>query len=250
MNRYKIADEMIQLGYKHIEMDETVKACDAWLSAWEEIKLILDEEKITDLQALEKEYEWTEFLSNYIQDVEMELHNAGLENEKYIHKRIKYCNEMIKLCDQEDKLIIENSKRAIADSYFALGDTEECDKLYSQWLNEDPAWGWGYIGWADCYGFGTKKIKPYLNKAEEIIRRAVEKKDVHDRIDVLMRAIEIYSELKQTEKADELKKEMKQLEKLPKRAPIVNAPFKTVKVGRNDPCPCGSGKKYKKCCGK
>lgn len=24
----------------------------------------------------------------------------------------------------------------------------------------------------------------------------------------------------------------------------------TVKVGRNDPCPCGSGKKYKFCCGK
>ena len=22
------------------------------------------------------------------------------------------------------------------------------------------------------------------------------------------------------------------------------------KVGRNEPCPCGSGKKYKKCCGK
>ena len=24
----------------------------------------------------------------------------------------------------------------------------------------------------------------------------------------------------------------------------------TEKIGRNDPCPCGSGKKYKKCCGK
>lgn len=23
----------------------------------------------------------------------------------------------------------------------------------------------------------------------------------------------------------------------------------TAKIGRNDPCPCGSGKKYKKCCG-
>lgn len=22
------------------------------------------------------------------------------------------------------------------------------------------------------------------------------------------------------------------------------------KVGRNDPCPCGSGKKYKRCCGR
>ena len=30
-------------------------------------------------------------------------------------------------------------------------------------------------------------------------------------------------------------------------APIVN---NTPKVGRNDPCPCGSGKKYKNCCGK
>ncbi len=25
---------------------------------------------------------------------------------------------------------------------------------------------------------------------------------------------------------------------------------KEAKVGRNEPCPCGSGKKYKKCCGK
>lgn len=31
-----------------------------------------------------------------------------------------------------------------------------------------------------------------------------------------------------------------------KTQPIVNAE----KIGRNDPCPCGSGKKYKKCCGK
>ena len=30
-----------------------------------------------------------------------------------------------------------------------------------------------------------------------------------------------------------------------KRAPVV----RKVKVGRNDPCPCGSGLKYKKCCG-
>ena len=25
---------------------------------------------------------------------------------------------------------------------------------------------------------------------------------------------------------------------------------KEKKIGRNDPCPCGSGKKYKKCCGR
>ncbi|WP_257791156.1 SEC-C metal-binding domain-containing protein [Salicibibacter kimchii] len=28
-----------------------------------------------------------------------------------------------------------------------------------------------------------------------------------------------------------------------------NPAKKVEKVGRNEPCPCGSGKKYKKCCG-
>jgi len=32
----------------------------------------------------------------------------------------------------------------------------------------------------------------------------------------------------------------------PKRDPVK----KDKKVGRNDPCPCGSGRKYKKCCGR
>lgn len=27
-------------------------------------------------------------------------------------------------------------------------------------------------------------------------------------------------------------------------------PISVTKIGRNDPCPCGSGQKYKKCCGK
>ncbi|MEI3507580.1 MAG: SEC-C metal-binding domain-containing protein [Bacilli bacterium] len=27
-------------------------------------------------------------------------------------------------------------------------------------------------------------------------------------------------------------------------------PKRTSKIGRDDPCPCGSGKKYKNCCGK
>lgn len=32
--------------------------------------------------------------------------------------------------------------------------------------------------------------------------------------------------------------------------PVMQAKHSADKVGRNDPCPCGSGKKYKKCCGK
>ncbi|MBQ8914367.1 MAG: SEC-C domain-containing protein [Lachnospiraceae bacterium] len=43
--------------------------------------------------------------------------------------------------------------------------------------------------------------------------------------------------------SEEKRKELYKTEKSSKT--IVKPP----KVGRNDPCPCGSGKKYKKCCG-
>src|SRR5208337_3104026 len=32
--------------------------------------------------------------------------------------------------------------------------------------------------------------------------------------------------------------------------PLSQATPRKAKVGRNDPCPCGSGKKFKKCCGR
>jgi hypothetical protein len=35
---------------------------------------------------------------------------------------------------------------------------------------------------------------------------------------------------------------------VPKKVKPFVQPEPTIKVGRNDPCPCGSGKKYKKCC--
>lgn len=37
-----------------------------------------------------------------------------------------------------------------------------------------------------------------------------------------------------------------------KDEPVIHGTYKRIgpKIGRNDPCPCGSGKKYKKCCGR
>lgn len=40
------------------------------------------------------------------------------------------------------------------------------------------------------------------------------------------------------------------LQELAKAAPAKPVGEKKPKIGRNDPCPCGSGKKYKKCCGR
>ena len=44
----------------------------------------------------------------------------------------------------------------------------------------------------------------------------------------------------------ELRAEQQQNGQLPKVETVVHD---GPRIGRNDPCPCGSGKKYKKCCG-
>lgn len=51
--------------------------------------------------------------------------------------------------------------------------------------------------------------------------------------------LEEWNDIFSEEKKKELYKEQK----------ISTTIVKGHKVGRNDPCPCGSGKKYKKCCG-
>ena len=48
---------------------------------------------------------------------------------------------------------------------------------------------------------------------------------------------------------DEIFDEEKKKE-LYREAKKANTVVKGKKIGRNDPCPCGSGKKYKHCCGK
>ncbi len=54
--------------------------------------------------------------------------------------------------------------------------------------------------------------------------------------------------------AREKKKQRQALIQTDEDAPLPDAPVEQAKAektpGRNDPCPCGSGRKYKKCCGK
>lgn len=58
---------------------------------------------------------------------------------------------------------------------------------------------------------------------------------------------------KRYEKREERKRQQRMVVS-PDDAPLPDAPVEQARAaehpGRNDPCPCGSGKKYKKCCGK
>ncbi|MBQ3235847.1 MAG: preprotein translocase subunit SecA [Clostridia bacterium] len=72
--------------------------------------------------------------------------------------------------------------------------------------------------------------------------------DMIERIQVDTVGILLKSEVKATPKRQEAKKELQEGGGSSENRPTGTI-VKAKKVGRNDPCPCGSGKKYKNCCG-
>lgn len=249
MTDYKKIDDKIQKGYELILERNVASGCDSWLNAWDSIKQAMKENQLHYLEELQDKFKWSDFLLNYVQDMEAELHNVGLSNKEYYHKRMLYCEELLKFCKKEDVLMIGNIKRAIADSYFELGDTEKCDQLYSLWLDENSDWGWGYIGWSACYWFKRAKNSSYIKKSIEILEKALPRENVSERMEIVGRLIKLYMKTGRHLEANELKKEFRTTSLLNRMASNTIILY-SEKVGRNDPCPCGSGKKYKKCCGK
>lgn len=98
----------------------------------------------------------------------------------------------------------------------------------------------------------VKKVKK-LNK--QIIKNASDQRRWGMAKSMLMAAVKAGVDI---ENHNELSKFMyshslEQLETLKNEDEIKSIPDftpKIGKIGRNDPCPCGSGKKYKKCCGR
>jgi uncharacterized protein len=114
-------------------------------------------------------------------------------------------------------------------------------------LIDGEAWAWGFWEgidlraeawepiWSSEVGEFAEKI--YLLGAEEIEEEEMQLVD--DPVKRHKMAIEVEAAI------PHIHRYWKPLRKSAVQQVQRNAP----KVGRNDPCPCGSGKKYKKCCG-
>jgi len=235
MERFAEIEAKIEEGYTHIYKNDYTEGCRIWLTAWEELKSLMDDDGIADIQGIDDKYPWREFISNFVQDFEMELRNAGTVDKSYCQKRITYCRELCERCGTE-QLMMENTRRAIAESYFDMGEHEQGEREFEAMIQDDPTFGWGYIGWADSYAWDRKE--PQFEKAYSILDRGLSEAGLRDRKDVLERAVNYCEESGDEEKGRIYKKELRQASSV-----------RVTKVGRNEPCPCGSGKKYKKCCG-
>ena len=91
-------------------------------------------------------------------------------------------------------------------------------------------------------GYGqVNPIQAYTTEGYELFDKLL------DRIDKDIATFLLKAEVRQNvERKQTLKGNANDGKEAVKQKPVK----KSLKIGRNDPCPCGSGKKYKQCCGK
>ncbi len=237
---FELLDDKMQAGYDLQGPAEAPAACHIWLEAWRDVLGLLDKGGLPSIHAFDERFRGSQSLFNWIQDLEDALWNAGLEDRQFLTARIAVCEEGLRRFPAEDDLMTENRRRALAESYFELGETGKAEALYRDWLHADPRWGWGWIGWSDGHGFTRTQLQDWP-RAEQILREGLAVDQVRDRLDMLERLADVCEEQGRKGEATELRKEAKRS--------VTTTRVTKQKIGRNEPCPCGSGKKFKKCCG-
>jgi preprotein translocase subunit SecA len=89
-------------------------------------------------------------------------------------------------------------------------------------------------------GKGTPKN---YQRAEDLLRRGYAVSGVRDRDAVADWLRLVCEETGRPQEAHDFARRASAI-----GAPAPPSPARMAKAGRNEPCPCGSGKKYKKCC--
>jgi tetratricopeptide (TPR) repeat protein len=181
------------MGYDKQENDRGEEACEMWLKAWTGILKIMDEKNVKIIDDFDKKFRGTQSVWNWVQDVEMELGNAGYNNSKFLKARIEFTGNYLKRFPDENQNVLRNMKRAFGDSHFQLGDIKTAESLYEEWLKQDPEWGWGWIGYSDCYWLYREENKDF-EKAEEILKRGLDVPQVESREDMIDRLVDLYEE--------------------------------------------------------
>lgn len=249
----------IGAGYRLIWHGQKAAGCDQWLLAWEIVKQLTTAD-IRSTETLDRRHRrLSEYVSNWCQDFEMELGNAGLDAPLYHEARVRYVREFLALFPDEDSLVYLTMRRAEGEALWNLDRRAEAETVFSALVERLPDEAWGYIGWADQYWLMDDSPKEY-ETAETIMWRALERPNLQDRSDLLERLADLYDAWGKPEKRDAARAEIKALQQPlePRREPVqpdipeflpeetAVAPVKR-KLGRNDPCWCGSGVKYKRC---
>ena len=247
-------DDLVQKGYDCFEEEKAADGLHLWQDAWDIFVSIIKQlpEKDT-LYGLMEEQDYVYPIDSWLEDYEMELGNASKYGE-----RIAFCQQILELFDWEED---DDScfRCGIGESLFREGKTAEAYEYYENWLSHEPqnvngnnSFSWilfengdarrAYemirkVTWGVSCDVDNSILFMRARQLADYIGKVNESKWYQQQLDKFERSIEKW-EMDEDEIFDAFT--------MSKQIPVV----KEKKIYPNDPCPCGSGKKYKKCCGK
>lgn len=251
---WDVWDDLTQKGYECFIEEKSEEGLSFWRDAWKVFCSMMEQNlEIYTLYEFVDLLDYVYPIDGWLEDYEMELGNAG----KY-EERMEFCQKVLELFDWQEE---DDScfRCGIGESLFREGKVAEAYEYYEKWLAEDPQNinGINSFSWI-LFENGE------VGKAYEVVRRVIWGTSCYvDNAVLFMRAKQLAEHVG---KEDESKWYQQQLDKFeksigkwemdedeffdeftaPKQIPVV----KEKKIYPNDPCPCGSGRKYKKCCGK
>lgn len=167
-----------------------VAASKTGLQTWAYLKELIVLLEIEDF--CELEYQTMFNVSGWASSLVDNLHNAAIEDKNFAEQKYLFSKEYVDMHEDfldKELLNLGNVRGALADYYVAKGDLETCDRLYTKWLEQEPDWGWGWIGWSDCYWLFHGKNKQNLIKAKNILERGLEIQKVKSK-DVMRERLE------------------------------------------------------------
>lgn len=248
-------DQFVMDGYECFDEDKREEGLKLWNKAWDVFQSIMKQqsEKVSIYQLME-EQDYIYAIDGWTQDYEMELGNARKSEE-----RIAYCKKILELFDWTDDENKSCFRCGIADSLFDLGKKEEAFACYESWLEDEPQNCNVINGYSWILMEGGN-----VQKAYEVVRKVTWGVSCYaDNSFLFMRAKQLAEHVGKNEESKWYQEQLDKFEEsvynwemeedeifdeftAPKMIPVVKAE----KIYPNDPCPCGSGKKYKKCCGR
>lgn len=244
--------------YEALSEDKPTQAVRIFLTVWGDIKSYIKENyyktdnkgnlikpELIDLD------EWTDNkydLYNWIEDMELAFMNSKMYEEAII-----YFNEILDLFAWE-KESGDYYKANIGEVYNSMEKYAECDKYFEDWLKEEP----NNISCINIYIL-CMVLRDDMIRAKNILEQYISlDMDINEENEILFeRASEVYYQVGDELKAKQYEEKVKNFYQLKEEYVFNNVPLyndisvtKDKKIYPNEPCPCGSGKKYKKCCGK
>jgi len=186
--------DILEESYSLLAEGDAAKVCRMWLDLWDRLKERIgpDGRSIADV---DEQWEGCDhYLSNWCQDVAVELGEAGRNDPQLHREQIRYCREFRERLPESDPLILQNMWRAEAESHYHLGEEAEGEKLLKAFVERWPDDAWGYISWGDMYFLDRRHEAVPLDrdKAERIYRMGLERgleepQPLLDRIEELKR---------------------------------------------------------------